>query len=111
MGVGVGWGGEAKARRLRQLVAKDDPKHLEFDTDCMTHQYHLIVMVLLLSMDWVMKKLHIDGLFWSTFAKLMYCWRDHNAEVFDIWINKFPDAPVWLRRFLKKLPPRPLAQR
>ena len=57
---------EAKARRLRQLMAKDYPHHLEFDGDCLAHQYQLIIAALLRFEDSAMSALGSSMKYWST---------------------------------------------
>jgi hypothetical protein len=86
---------EAKARRLRQVLSKDNMYHWEFDGDCLAHQYHLIVGGLLRQLDRHMITLGSPTKYWATLAKFVHVWRDNATEVFQAFRRLYGDEVVF----------------
>jgi len=100
---------EAKARRLRQVLVKDNLFHWEFDSDCFMHQYQLLVHGCLRVLDASMVKLGSTRKYWSSLAKIMNVWRDSASDLFQHYRLLYGDQEAL--RCASRVPPRPLSGR
>ena len=102
---------EAAARRLKLIMGKDSPLHLEFDSDCFAHIAQLLYLDSLGLVDWIHRTvLQQPCKFWSGLAQTMHTWRSNSTAIYQAYARLFTASEAH-RCGLHRAPPQPLVGR
>ena len=100
---------EAWGRRAILYDVKDDKTTFFFDSDCLEHGPHLIVMSSLLLADSMLTTIGRPWKYWKSLATFSYTTRDVAKRLYDTWVDRFGAQNA--KRCVKSLFPKPVSQR
>ena len=100
---------QRKARRLIKAKVRTIPCVYFFDTDCFSHQGHILDGAVLSFLNLLMLSLCAGVSFAGSVAMLMNVWRSHAKSFFTCWAGAFSKADA--AKHAQKVPEKALASR